>query len=222
MPHSSVSDVRSSDFGYHHSLALDIPAALEAMPGPPAVIAGHSLGGQLALLYAASHPEHTTPVVAIASGSSYHGTVATQRGQRVRRRQAATVSLITRALGYFPGNRLGFGGRQPRAVMQDWSLEARTGRYDLVGSSFDYEAALARLDAAVLMITLEGDTLITDAAAKYLGNRLETAKLSSVRLTLDKNEGAPFNHFRWARQNPTAVLEAIDDWLPTIEFRSRD
>ena len=122
MPHSSITNVRSTDFGYHHSLAFDIPAALDALPGPPAVLAGHSLGGQLALLFAATHPELTT-----ASGRDCERVVVSRHRWQAGA-DAASVAvrppplpLIVRTLGYFPGHRLGFGGRQPSSVMRDWS-----------------------------------------------------------------------------------------------------
>lgn len=212
MPHSSITDVRAVDFGYHHALALDIPAALAAMPSPAEVIAGHSLGGQLALLFAASNPS-SAAVVVIASGSSYHGTVATRRGRRIRRRQAAAVPVIVRVLGYFPGHRLGFGGRQPRSMMRDWALEAQTGRFNLVGSTTDYETAIARISNRVLMLTLEGDRLITEASAAHLSARLTSSTLTSSRVGADQNGGAGFDHFRWARTNPAAVLEPVLAWL---------
>ena len=212
MPHSSIDNVRTTDFGYHHALALDIPAALAAMPSPAGVIAGHSLGGQLALLFAASNPS-SAAVVVIASGSSYHGTVGTRRGRRIRRRQAAAVPLIVRTLGYFPGHRLGFGGRQPRSMMRDWALEALTGRFELAGSTVDHEAAIAAMRNRVLMLTLEGDKLITEAAAAYLSERLTSASLTTERVGVDKNDRVAFDHFRWARTNPGAILAPVAAWL---------
>ena len=71
MPHSSITNVRRTDFGYHHLLTLDIPAALAAMPAQPAALVGHSLGGQLALLYAASNPGFAAPLPGIIVGGMF-------------------------------------------------------------------------------------------------------------------------------------------------------
>ena len=208
MPHSSITNVRNTDFGYKHMLTLDIPAALVALPADPAALVGHSLGGQLALLYAALNPGFSAPLVAIASGSSFHGTVASRRGRRIRRRQVAAVPVIVGALGYFPGHRLGFGGRQPKSVMRDWALEGQTGRY-----AGELESGLANVHNSVLSITLEGDRLITEAAAAHLSERLTSASVSTVQLQAEANAGKPFDHFRWARSNPAPVVRAITEFL---------
>ena len=205
MPQSSISNVRTSDFGYSHSLEYDIPAAIAAMPSPPAVIAGHSLGGQLALLFAASTGIDAA-VIAIASGSSHHSTLPTARARRIRRRQAAAIPLIARALGYFPGDRLGFGGRQPRSMMRDWGREAQSGRYDT-----HHEDALGRYAGRGLMLTLEGDALITPAAAAHLAARLPKAQLALSHVTAA--DASAFNHFRWARTSGPAVLRPMLEWL---------
>jgi predicted alpha/beta hydrolase len=210
MPHSSITNVRRTDFGYHHALFYDIPAALAALPAPPAALVGHSLGGQLALLYAASTPDLTVPLITIASGSSLHTGVSGRRGQRIRRRQAAAIPLIARGLGYFPGDRLGFGGRQPVSMMRDWAFEAKHGRYELVGSAHDFEAGLASVANPTLMITLEGDRLISRAAAALLGDRLDSAVPTMTHL-----DGERFDHFRWARRQPEIVAQAASRWLGT-------
>jgi len=208
MPNSSITNVRRTDFGYHDLLTLDIPAAIAAMPAQPVAVVGHSLGGQLALLYAAMNPHVEVPLVAIASGSSFHGTVATRRGRRIRRRQVAAVPVIVRTLGYFPGHRLGFGGRQPKSIMRDWALEGRTGRY-----ADDLEPGLAALSSRVLTITLEGDRLITQAAAAHLSDRLVLAQVTHTHLDRSHNGGELFDHFRWARRNPAPIVHAIAEFL---------
>jgi len=213
MPNSSITNVRRTDFGYHDLLTLDIPAAIAAMPAQPVAVVGHSLGGQLALLYAASNPGFAAPLVAIASGSSFHRSVGSRRGRLIRRRQAAAVPLIAHALGYFPGHVLGFGGKQPVSMMHDWGFEAQNGRYGLRGGDVDLEAGLARLTNRVLMVTVEGDKYINPAAADVLGERLTSASVTRVHLDRSHNGGELFDHFRWARRNPAPIVHAIAEFL---------
>jgi predicted alpha/beta hydrolase len=210
MPQSSTADVRANDFGYAHALDVDIPALIEQTPiEQPFVLAGHSLGGQLSMLYAGRDHGDVTAVVTIASGSSHASTLPTAGGRILRALQVATISATARALGYHPGDRLGFGGRQPRRMIGDWAHEARTGTYRLAGSSRDDESALAGIRVPVLMLTLEGDRLISPAAAAHLGNRATSTTLTALHV----HDGEPLDHFRWARRQPTIVAAAVANWL---------
>jgi predicted alpha/beta hydrolase len=215
MPQSSTTDVRRTDFGYRHSLALDIPAVLEQSPlrGADLVVAGHSLGGQLALLHAAADPHRVRAVVTIASGSSHHGALSGVAERLKRRAQVGTILGITRALGWFPGHRLGFGGRQPRTMMSDWGHEGRHGRFALAGSTVDHEAQLAALARPVLMLTLDGDPILPRSSSDALGVRLVAADRTAVHIDRRENGGESFDHFRWARRTPDVVLDPVTGWL---------
>jgi predicted alpha/beta hydrolase len=214
MPQSSTTDVRAHDFGYNHALALDIPAAVSgAVLDTPFVVAGHSLGGQLAVLYAASHAADVRAVVTMASGSSHHGVLSPGLARAKRRGQVGTIRAISRTLGWFPGHLLGFGGRQPRTMMADWGYEGRHGRFVLAGSDVDHEAAIATLARPVLMLTVDGDPILPRSASDHLGARLRAADLTSVHVDRSENGAEPFDHFRWARRNPDAVLGPVTEWL---------
>jgi predicted alpha/beta hydrolase len=217
MPQSSTADVRAYDFGYNHALALDIPAAVAAVGiETPFLLAGHSLGGQLALLYAAGHPDDVRAVATLASGSTHHGAFASVRGRAKRRGQLGLIRAITGAFGWFPGHLVGFGGRQPRTMMSDWGHEGRTGRFVLAGSSADHEAQLAALEHPVLMLTLDGDPIVPRVSSLHLGARLPAARLETVHVPRAENGGAAFDHFRWARRTPDAILGPVTAWLAAL------
>ena len=211
MPQSSISDVRRHDFGYAHALDVDIPAVLAHTGiGTPFTIAGHSLGGQLSLLYAGRDRGDVAAVVAIASGSSHPSALPTLARRLHRRAQIGMIAGMARTLGHFPGDKVGFGGRQPRTMMADWAHEARTGQYLLAGSSADDEAGLADIHVPVFMITLDGDRLISPAAAALLGERAADAPLTALHLPRGEE---PYDHFRWARRQPTVVADTVATWL---------
>ena len=211
MPQSSTTDVRRHDFGYAHALDVDIPAVIEHTGiATPFVLAGHSLGGQLSLLYAGRDRGDVAAVVTIATGSSHPSALPSPRLRARRRVQIGVIAGTARALGYFPGDRMGFGGRQPRTMMADWAHEARTGRYRLAGSTTDDEAGLAGIRQPVLMVTLDGDRLISPAAAALLGRRAAGAPRTELHLPGGEE---PFDHFRWARRQPTIVAETVASWL---------
>ena len=217
MPQSSTADVRANDFGYVHALTLDIPAAIGAAGlEAPLLLAGHSLGGQLALLYAAAHPAAVRAVVTIASGSSHHGAFPTRAARTRRRGQMAAVQAIIRTVGWFPGHLVGFGGRQPRTMIADWSHEGRFGRFEIAGSAADHEGELAALDAPVLMLTLDGDPIVPRHSSDHLAVRLVSARVDAVHVHRSRGDGAAFDHFRWARRTPRAVLDPVTAWLATL------
>ena len=136
-------------------------------------------------------------------------------GARSRRHVAIRlVRLVNAALGYFPGHKLGFGGRQPRNLIADWTYEALTGKYRLTGDATDYDAALATIELPVILISLAGDPLVPNSCANFLARKLLAARLTQVELQA-RDHGLPgFHHFRWVR-TPAPVLDAIERWVDT-------
>ena len=215
MPLSSTTDVRAHSFGYAHALDVDIPAVIAQTPiEAPFILAGHSLGGQLSMLYAGRGTGEVAAVISIASGSSHASALSSRRLRMRRRTQVGTIGIIARTLGYHPGDRLGFGGRQPRRMIEDWAHEARTGRFLLAGSMVDDEAGIGTITRPVLMLTLDGDRLISPAASALLAARAVSAPVTAQHLT----DAEPFDHFRWARRQPHQVAGAVSDWLDTIQL----
>ena len=126
---SSVRASRRHDHGYRALVEIDAPALIEMLterlPGSPVWIGGHSLGGQLSTLMAARHPDRVHGLLPIASGSVALSCYPPrlQRGIRM----LGLLSRISGAMvGHFPGQRIGFGGREARGVMKDWVHVAHT------------------------------------------------------------------------------------------------
>ena len=210
---SSVKVVRGQNFGYHEVLNLDlasiIPALRAEAMGRPFVLAGHSLGGQFALLYASRHPGEVDAVVLLAGGSNYYG--AMPSGKRLTRRLGLrTIRTINQVLRFFPGDKLGFGGRQPFTMMQDWTEEALTGKYRVTGDPTDYDHALGKLAIPVLMVSLEGDPLVPKCSADYLAGKLARAQVAQIEHPAE--DGKAHHHFRWVKK-PAAILARVDHWI---------
>ena len=131
-----------------------------------------------------------------------------------RGRQRLAVSLfarslgpLTRLVGYYPGQRLGFAGREAGGVMRDWAATVRSGRYlDYTGDGA-MDAALARLALPVLGLRFARDWLVPAASLEALLGKLGPGP-RRVEVFDDARLGARADHFRWMKA-PDAPAGAI-------------
>jgi predicted alpha/beta hydrolase len=206
---------RGVAYGYREMVDDDLPAVTRAVsaafPRSPVVLIGHSLGGQLALLSSATELTGVHAVVLTAAGSVWWRGFGSVRGLRNLVASQLFAALAT-ALGYWPGERLGFGGTQPTAVMRDWARQGRTGRYTLRGSDTDYEAALARLKLPVLAVGVENDSLAPPDATDHLLRKLPAAPVSRWHYSEALAGNHRLDHFRWVRHSD-GMSAYITDWI---------
>jgi predicted alpha/beta hydrolase len=207
---SAVVANRNIDFGYLDLINEDIASAIQfastVLPGT-LVLFGHSLGGQLLCLYLSQSKATHHRLILMTSCSVYYKCWPTFWSRIKVFAGTQLANFLAILFGYFPGNRLGFGGRTGRTVIKDWSLQARTGHYKLSGSKFDWEQALSGVTASVLSMSIDGDFLAPHRAADHLNNKLTSAEIYRVHL---KQEG--FNHFNWVKNSTKIVLE-IEKWI---------
>lgn len=213
---SPVRASRDVDFGYHDMIAIDLAGVVgwahDRHPGSPVFMLGHSLGGQLAALYAGAHPGRLAGLVLVAACSVDH------RGWSQPHRLGALVgtqaaSLLATIWGHFPGKTFRFAGAEARTVMRDWARNGLTGRYDLAHTDLDYERLLGTADLAVLGLTFEGDILAPERACANLWNKMGSAEVSRVRFS-HETQGRFEGHFGWLR-GPDFLVEAVVDWMGT-------
>jgi predicted alpha/beta hydrolase len=212
---SSVRARRGAEFGYREIVEVDLPALAGELgrrfPGHPLLLAGHSLGGQLALLAAARQPRDFDGLVLLAAGTAH---AEAWRGPGYRRAAFlfAAVRAVARLAPWYPGHLIGFCGEQPRRLMRDWGRVTRTGRYAPEGSRFDYESALRALDLPILAVGIAGDPVAPPAAiaallAKTGAERIELATVAGIATD------SPWRrHLTWARR-PETVLPPLEAWL---------
>jgi predicted alpha/beta hydrolase len=200
---------RAQDWGYRELLEYDIPASRlavgAALPHARFWLGGHSLGGQLATLATALVPEPVAGLALVASGSPYWRMF---RHAWLIRATYAAVPWIAAVCGYFPGRRLGFGGREARGVMSDWARSGRSGRYAASGMPYDLEAALARVSVPVLALRLRDDWLGPKASLDWLLRKMPVAPQEAGLVGSETLEGAPADHFAWMK-TPTGIARQI-------------
>ncbi|WP_416900799.1 alpha/beta fold hydrolase [Micromonospora echinospora] len=202
---------RGSDLGYADLVAGEVTAALRWIrrehPSRPVFLVGHSLGGHLALRYATQPDAGLAGVVLVASGSVWYRSFGLLGGVR-NLLFSQVFAGIARVLGYWPGDRLRFGGRQPARVMRDWAAQVRSG--DMTGGTGrDGRAFGCR--TPVLVVSVDHDRLAPPAAVRYLTAAVPHAPVEQWHYGSAAADG-PVDHFRWAKR-PDPVADRIDDWM---------
>ncbi|RMG18563.1 MAG: alpha/beta fold hydrolase [Bacteroidetes bacterium] len=215
---SSLRPSRRHDWGYRE-LVQDTREALEEMkalfPGQQNMIIGHSLGGQIGSLVAARYPELVQYLVLMAACTVYD-----QSWQGVGRLRVAfavrAFAPLSRLLGHFPGDKLGFGGREAKGVMRDWSYNGRTGEYAPAGDTFNYEGALRKTRLPVLALNMQQDEMAPEAATRHLLSKFGGQELISMKVVSAQEAGVPrLNHFNWAKQ-PDFFVDQILQWKQAL------
>jgi predicted alpha/beta hydrolase len=204
---------RHDNWGYRELLQDDLLAGVSAVrkrwPQATCWMGGHSLGGQLGVLYASLHPQQFSGLLLVASGAPYW--------RRYRHGWLIGLALLAApvlagVLGYLPGRRLGFAGNEARGVIADWARSGRGGRYTASGLSEDLERKLAALRLPVLALRLRDDWLGPAASLDWLLDKLGTTSRTQLVLAVQDLEGQPADHFSWMKM-PAPIAAPIADWI---------
>ena len=207
---SALRASRTRDWGYGELLGQDIPASVAALdPAIDWCFGGHSLGGQFAAMAAALAPSRCAGLVLAATG------VPDRRTFRGAKRLGITLfaralSPLTRLVGHYPGERLGFAGREAGGLMRDWAATVLGGRYLAYGQAETLDQALARLRLPALALHFSHDWFVPEASLQGLLGKLGDGPRRVERFD-DARLGARADHFRWMR-TPGPVAGAVSDW----------
>lgn len=206
---------RRHDWGYRELLMEDIPATAAALaaahPGLPLLYGGHSIGAQFAVMAAALHGG-AEGLVSVGSGVPhwrlFPGSLRWLVGSF-----GHVLPPLTRAVGSYPGHRLGFAGREAGQLMRDWAQTVRRGHYDgLHGLPERFGERIAALRLPFLGLRLAEDRLVPAASQRALIAATNSPSVSE-RVLDAAHLGVAADHFAWMRE-PRAVAEAIAGWWP--------
>ena len=214
--YSSQAASFKTDFGYENYVTdLDdiVHFCRQKFPSRKIVLVGHSLGGQMQSLYISRFPKNCNQLVLIAANSVYYKGWNKNISRKIKIAGMFFYPL-SRLLGYFPGRVIGFGGREARTVIKDWTRNLKTGSYKLTNSIFDYDSALKEATPNILCISFENDKLIApkQAVINLLNKFSATANKVHLHFTADKIGIPNLNHFNWAKQ-PTPLVKIINEWI---------
>ncbi|WP_315390203.1 alpha/beta fold hydrolase [uncultured Stenotrophomonas sp.] len=206
---SSLRPARDRDWGYREILEQDLPASLAAIRlhgTAPLIIGGHSLGGQLACVFAGQHPDLFARFWLVATGTPYWRTFPAPRGWLLPLVYRFLPWLAKRQ-GVLHGRRLGFGGTEARGLIADWARVGLGNHYAGVGITADLEGGMRRLRGQASAVVLADDWFAPAGSMQGL-----LAKLPQVAATLSvlpaDTLGARADHFAWMK-SPDAVVKAL-------------
>lgn len=202
------------EHGYADLAELDAPYAVaqaRELFGEDPVIVGHSLGGQIASIGAAKCGP-IAGIAIVASGSNYWRGVSLRWALGIGFVTAVVAPSVVKVVGYWPGGRLNFGGRQAATMMRDWARFGRTGKFLLEGATIDHEAALKELSVPVLAMSIAGDHYVPLAAQENLLVKLENCEIERVHWRPENRSHR--GHFNWVRADE-GPAELIHGWINT-------
>lgn len=211
---SSLRPRRGVDFGYREIVERDIPAAVavvrERAAGVPLYLGGHSLGGQLVMLHVAATRPRIAGMALVACAIPYYRNWNGGLRLLIRSYAMLVFPIAGLVFGYVPGDRLGLGGKEALTVMRDWGHNAKTARYEPIGSMVDYEAALAELEVELVTVNIDGDEMAPPGAVDFMFEKVPHAR--GVRIEAKLSERKPGAHMRWARDSED-VVRALLEWF---------
>lgn len=190
---------RNPGYGYAHLAEVDVPAAARYTRerfGADPVVVGHSLGGQIAATSAVEGGPYAG-IVILASGTNHWRGSGPLWALGLLFVCCFWAPLVVRLVGFWPGMRFGFGGRQPRQMMLDWSRLGRTGKFLPAGARVDHERALAELSLPVLAFSVAGDHYVTPGAMQNLTKKLTGCEVDHVHWRAENHDQR--GHFNWAK-----------------------
>lgn len=207
---SSVRPSYEVDYGYQDLIDDTVKVIFQldkVFPQSKKIIIGHSLGGQIGSLLMSRHPLLMEQLFLVAACNVYYEGFIGQ--ERKIKRAAKWIPIIATFFGHFPGKWVGFGGKEARGVMADWSDNALTGLYELAREDFDYEKAMSLCTNPITAISLEGDNL---APKEAVGNLVEKFKSSTKNIHIEATSEDfgidDLSHFNWVK-HPNYIVDLV-------------
>jgi predicted alpha/beta hydrolase len=206
---------RAIDYAVDDHLERDWPAVIGwarlRYPGRSLALMGHSLGGHLSAIYAGLNPDHVQALVLLSASHVHYRNWDFPERLGVRATFAA-FALLARALGYFPGQHLGWGGPIARGIVLDWARWGASGKYQGTAGA-DLDAALARVEAPVLAISFTDDHRFGPIrAVDRFTEALAGAPITRWHLAPEELGRDRVGHFGHLKDFPD-LWDRIDAWL---------
>lgn len=207
---------RGIDYGFDEFLKQDLPAVFADIkarfPGQPIFLIGHSLGAHLASIYAAENEGEVAGVVGLTAAHLDNKVLG-----RLSLLLFTSFLLVSKILGYLPGQHLGWGNPIAKGQVRDWAMWGITGR--LRGSDGRaLEPALRATKTPQLCVGFSDDPLAKPKSVAAFA-AMFPANLVTHRSYTPAEVGVPqLGHMEHLR-NGQQIWADIHDWI-TVTRRS--
>lgn len=202
-----------TDYGYKEHVD-DISAILAVIkvnhPEKLIHLVGHSLGGHFSVLMAGLKPESFESLIMVASGTPWHGAYLDKMAKKTKKLKWI-VPLLLMMFGAFPGDKIGFAGREARTLIRDWLNLVNDNRFKIKGLPHDIESIVEGYEGRLLCLSFEDDDLAPLRASELMIAKMPKVR-ADYRLLSDSDINGKATHFGWAR-TPQVVAKIIKDWI---------
>jgi len=178
----------------------------------PVYLLGHSLGGHYANMTVGLEPHSVDGVILVACATPWVEAFSGATRAKIKLLHVL-IPTVSRVLGHYPGDRIGFGGREARGLMLDWLAFSKTNRYGAAGIDHDFDAGIAKYRGPVLVVRMAEDDFAPAEAVEAVTRKFAAARVTS-RVLDERALGTKADHFRWARK-PSAIVGEIARWHET-------
>ncbi|WP_171293988.1 alpha/beta fold hydrolase [Acinetobacter puyangensis] len=197
---------RQHSYGYADLIEQFIPALVNNASQFPTfntpTFIGHSLGAHIATLYAQHHPCH---VVGIATGNVFYKHWQGKARYKMLA-TAYTFCLLVNTLGYLPGDKIGFGKREAKGLINDFASTVIRGNYHHILPVYD------KSNAANLFLHIQDDQWAPMTSMTALADLYHYPHVEQIKLTPDI-KGNP--HSVWLKA-PEIAVSKISQFLTNI------
>ena len=164
------------------------------------ILFGHSLGGHLATLYSQHHQIIT---IGIATGNI--GLRYWDLKGKINILKAATVfNVMILKDGFLAGYKVGFGNKEAKSLMRDWSKTIFTGNYKHISGKNESVSS-----NQALFIQLKNDHFAPLPSTLGLSKYFTNPDIITLDLTSDIQGN---QHSAWIKQ-PELIVTTIKNWL---------
>ncbi|GIX24196.1 MULTISPECIES: alpha/beta fold hydrolase [Caldimonas] len=181
-----------------------IDTIVEAQPGLPLYVLGHSLGAQLPGLLRNRH--RIAGLVSVAAGSGYWRDNAPSLRRVVPYFWHVIVPLATWLCGYFPGKRLRMVGDLPRGVILQWRRWCLHPRYHVGAEGPHVREAFEQVRFPVLALSFVDDEMMTERGTQVLLDCYANAPRRIERIAPQDVQARRIGHFGFFREQFESTL----------------